>query len=81
MPNWQVRKWRKWVECLIFIANSVLVSLQCNMKVRAYLVDNYDLEDEMDEEYQAVNIVYDIVSSDVNKERHYIVSTCYITLW
>ena len=46
-------------ECLIFIMNNVLGYLQWQMKRSAYLVYNADLDDEMYEEDQAVNAVYD----------------------
>ena len=50
MTNWQVIKWRKRDECLIFITNNVLLALQWHMKRSAYPVDDADVEDEMDED-------------------------------
>ena len=40
------------------------------MKRRAYLLDDADLDNETDEEDEAVNVVYNIVGSDVKKEIH-----------
>ena len=65
-----MRKGGKRDECLILIANNVLVYLKWKMKRRAYLLDDADLDNETDEEDEAVNVVYNIVGSDVKKEIH-----------
>ena len=67
MLDWRARKWRKHVECLIYIANNVLGALQWHIKHSTYLVENYYLEVETDEEYLAVNGIHDIVVGDIKK--------------
>ena len=62
------------------MAKNVLGSLQWQMKSRADLLENSDLEVEIDEEAQAVNGVQDKVVSYI-KKKHSLLGTCYITLW
>ena len=63
-------KWRKRAECVVFIEKNVLVYLKWKMKRIAYLVDDDEGYNEMDEEDEAVNDVYNMVGSDVKKEIH-----------
>ena len=51
------------------------------MKQSACILDNSDLEFEVDEEEWEINGVWDKVVSDIKKEIHSLVGTCYTTLW
>ena len=81
MPDWLVRKQMNHADCLVFIVNNLFWDLQWQMKRRAYILENSDLEVEMDEEEYAVNEVYNIVVRDIKKEIHSILVTCYTTPW